>query len=95
MLKARYDKVKSIFENNGERYASYFSPLPYNSGYFMCVDLVQGIDGDALRRLLIEKFDTGTIYIRGVLRLAYSAVGIGKLEQLFENVYEACKMLKE
>jgi hypothetical protein len=44
---------------------------------------------------LIKKFDTGTIYIRGVLRLAYSAVGIGKLEQLFENVYEACKMLKE
>jgi aspartate/methionine/tyrosine aminotransferase len=95
LLKARYEKVKDIFIQHGERYAEYFSPLPYNSGYFMCVDLVPGIEGDALRRLLIEKFDTGTIYIRGVLRLAYSAVGIGKLEQLFENVYEACKMLKE
>ncbi len=94
LLRARYEKVKSILAINKERYSEYFSPLPYNSGYFMCVDLVEGLDGDKVRQLLIDKFDTGTIYIRGVLRLAYSAVGIRKLEQLFENVYEACKMLK-
>lgn len=95
LLKSRYDKVKDVIANNYERFSEYFTPLPYNSGYFMCVDLAEGIDGDQLRRLLIEKYDTGTIYIRGVLRLAYSAVGLGTIEQLFENVYQACKELKK
>ena len=95
LLKSRYEKVKKTIEKNRERYADYFSPLPYNSGYFMCVDLVEGIDGDELRRTLIEKFDTGTIFIRGVLRLAYSAVACDSIEQLFENVYQACKMIKK
>lgn len=95
LLRSRYEKVKEVFSINGERYAKYFSPLPYNSGYFMCVDLVEGIDGDELRHLLIDKFDTGTIYIRGVLRIAYSSIGINKIEQLLENVYKACKILKE
>lgn len=95
LLKSRYEKVKEIFATKGEDYSKYFSPLPYNSGYFMCVEFVPGIDGNELRKLLIEKFDTGSIFIHGVLRLAYSAVALDKLEQLFENIYEACKMLKK
>jgi aspartate/methionine/tyrosine aminotransferase len=94
LLKSRYDKVKEVMEKNKDRFSEFFTPLPYNSGYFMCVDLADGIDGDELRRLLIEKYDTGTIYIRGVLRLAYSAVAMDTIEQLFENVYLACKELK-
>jgi DNA-binding transcriptional MocR family regulator len=95
LLKSRYDKVKEVMEKNKDRFSEFFTPLPYNSGYFMCVDLADGIDGDELRRLLIEKYDTGTIYIRGVLRLAYSAVALDTIEQLFENVYLACKELKK
>ena len=94
LLRSRYEKVKEIIEKNQDRYSDCFTPLPYNSGYFMCVDLADGIDGDLLRRTLIEKYDTGTIFIRGVLRLAYSAVALTKLEQLFENVYQACKEQK-
>ena len=95
LLQSRYEKVKELIEKNNERYSEVFTPLPYNSGYFMCVNLVDGIDGDLLRRTLIEKYDTGTIFIRGVLRLAYSAVALNKIEQLFENVYQACKELKK
>jgi aspartate/methionine/tyrosine aminotransferase len=91
LLRSRYDKVKEILAKNKDRYAEYFSPLPYNSGYFMCVDLVQGLDGDAIRKTLIEDYSTGTIFIRGVIRLAYSAVACDKIEQLFENLYLACK----
>ncbi|MFA6619250.1 MAG: aminotransferase class I/II-fold pyridoxal phosphate-dependent enzyme [Candidatus Neomarinimicrobiota bacterium] len=95
LLKSRYNKVKEIFSKKGERYAEYFEPLPYNSGYFMCLKLQPGIDGDELRKLLIKEFDTGSVFIRGVLRLAYSAVALTRIEQLFENIYEACKMLKK
>ena len=94
LLRSRYNEVKDIVAKNGKRYAQYFTPLPYNSGYFMCVALADGLDGDAIRKVLIEKYNTGTIYIRGVIRLAYSAVAQDKIEQLFENLYQACKEQK-
>ncbi|MCK4531121.1 MAG: aminotransferase class I/II-fold pyridoxal phosphate-dependent enzyme, partial [Candidatus Marinimicrobia bacterium] len=94
LLRSRYNEVKDVLKKNGGRYAKYFKPLPYNSGYFMCVALADGLDGDKIRKLLIEKYNTGTIYIRGVIRLAYSAVALDNIEQLFENLYQACKEQK-
>ena len=95
LLKSRYNKVKEVMTKNKARFSEFFNPLPYNSGYFMCIDLAGDIDGDRLRCKLIDDYDTGTVYIRGVLRLAYSAVALDDIEQLFENVYQACKKLKK
>lgn len=92
LLQSRYNKVKAILAANRERYEPYFRPLPFNSGYFMCVELAAGLDGNAVRRTLIGHFHTGVIYIRGVIRLAYSAVPESKLETLFENLRSACEM---
>ncbi len=90
LLKSRYEKVKSVLAANGERYREYFTPLPFNSGYFMCVALSPDVDGEAVRRILIEKYSTGVIFIHGVIRLAYSAIAKEKIEALFENLYRAC-----
>ncbi|MBN2781538.1 MAG: aminotransferase, partial [Candidatus Marinimicrobia bacterium] len=65
--------------------------LPFNSGYFMCVSLAEGLDGEAVRKTLIEEFSTGVIFIRGVIRLAYSAVAADKIETMFENLFRACE----
>ncbi|MDD3716968.1 MAG: aminotransferase class I/II-fold pyridoxal phosphate-dependent enzyme [Candidatus Marinimicrobia bacterium] len=92
LLQSRYKKVKAILAANRERYVPYFRPLPFNSGYFMCVELAPGLDGNAVRRTLIEHFQTGVIFIRGVIRLAYSAVPETRLETLFENLRAACEM---
>lgn len=92
LLQSRYNKVKAILAEKRERYEPYFRPLPFNSGYFMCVDLASGLDGNAVRKTLIEHFNTGVIFIRGVIRLAYSAVPESKLETLFENLRSACEM---
>jgi aspartate/methionine/tyrosine aminotransferase len=35
MMEKRYCEVKEFFENNKSKY---FSPLPFNSGYFMCLE---------------------------------------------------------
>ncbi len=91
LLKSRYETVKAVIATNGNRYKKFFTPLPYNSGYFMCVSLADGLDGDAVRKTLIEKYSTGVIYIHGVIRLAYSAVAKDKIETLYENLYAACK----
>lgn len=86
-LKNRYDIILSIFKNHPE-YKESFDPMPFNSGYFMCIK-PKGIDAENLRKILLEKFNTGVIVLSGLVRLAFSAVPSEKLPQLFENIHQA------
>ena len=92
IMKSRYDAVKGTLAD--EKYKQYFEALPYNSGYFMCVKLAEGIDGEALRKILIEKYSIGIINLNNVIRIAYSAVAAKDVKELFEGLYNACKELK-
>ena len=73
-------------------YKERFSPLPFNSGYFMCVK--PKVDRNALRQKLLGH-STGTINFGGVLRLAFSATPTAKLAKLFENLHQAIRELQE
>lgn len=88
ILKTRYDKVKEALSN--EKYAKYFKAYPFNSGYFMCVKLKEGLDGEKIRKILLDKYDTGLINLNNVFRLAFSSVSADDIPQLFENIYLAC-----
>lgn len=92
IMKTRYEAVKSALTD--EKYKQYFTAIPYNSGYFMCVQLAEGIDGETLRKLLIEKYSIGIINLNNVIRIAYSAVAASDVKELFEGLYSACKELK-
>jgi aspartate/methionine/tyrosine aminotransferase len=87
-LKSRYDLVKKVIAEN-PKYSSVFKPVPYNSGYFMCVQLVSGLDGEKIRNILLNEFDTGIIHLHGLLRIAFSSVAIDRIPELFENIYKA------
>ncbi len=93
IITGRYNKLKSVIEQNKTRYSKYFNALPSNSGYFMCIKLVDGLDGEMVRKLLLEEYDTGLINLNGVLRIAFSAVSKDLIELLFENIYSACERL--
>ena len=88
IMKARYDAVKSALTD--EKYLKYFSAIPYNSGYFMCIQLANGLNADEVRKVLIEKYSIGTIALGSVLRIAYSAVAAKDVKELFEGIYSAC-----
>ncbi|MDB5106831.1 MAG: aminotransferase class [Fibrobacteres bacterium] len=90
LLKRRYDEVKRILAAHPE-YKEQFSPLPFNSGYFMCIK--PKADPEALRQKLLKDYSTGTINFGSILRLAFSATPTGKLEKLFENVFKASREL--
>jgi aspartate/methionine/tyrosine aminotransferase len=94
ILRERYERVKSVLKQHDE-YAEYFRPVPYNSGYFMCVRPAEGIDAEAVRVTLLKDYDTGLININGLLRIAYSAVSAGLIPELFKNLYGACKRVAE
>lgn len=89
ILKARYVKVKETLKD--EKYNEYFEAFPFNSGYFMCVKLKNGLDGEAVRQTLLNKYDTGIINMAGVIRIAFSCVSVENIPTLYENIYNACK----
>ena len=89
ILKARYKKVSSVLSD--PKFNEYFQALPYNSGYFMCLKLNDGLDGEAIRQILLEKYDTGLIHLAGIFRLAFSSVAEDKIEDLFVNIHNACR----
>jgi len=92
IMKRRYCEVKRVLEN--EKYKSYFKALPFNSGYFMCIELAEGLDGEKLRKLLIEKYSIGVIAFDNLLRIAFSAVAETNILPMFDGIYEACKEMK-
>ena len=88
ILKERYEKVKEILDN--KKYKEHFEALPFNSGYFMCVELKKD-KGENVRQKLLKEYSTGVIAIDNILRIAFSSVPKKELEALFENIYKACK----
>ena len=93
VLKKRYTTIRGILAKN-PGYAKFFEPMPFNSGYFMCVK-PKGVDAEAVRRHLIEKYSTGVIVLSGLIRLAFSTVPGAKLPQLFANVAAAIADLQQ
>jgi len=94
IMKERYGIVKKVLSDHKE-YEEYFKALPFNSGYFMCVKLAEGIDGEEVRAVLLDEFDTGIINLNNVIRVAFSAVSAALVPELFDNLYNACKKVKK
>jgi hypothetical protein len=57
----------------------------------MCLKLKEGLDGEKIRQILLEKYETGLIHLAGIFRLAFSSVAEDKIEDLFVNIYQACR----
>lgn len=89
IMKARYDAVKEALKE--DKYTEYFNALPYNSGYFMCVELKAGMEAEKVRQILIEKYSIGLIALGSILRIAFSAVAASDIKSMFEGIYNACK----
>ncbi len=90
MLKERHDMIKGLF-GQASHYREFFEAPPFNSGYFMCVELKKH-DAYDIRWRLLEQFKTAVVAINdSTLRIAYSSVRKEHLPTLFENLYAACR----
>ena len=85
----RYQEVLAQFEAHPE-YAEVVEPLPFNSGYFMCVRPLH-VDAEAVRQRLLEEYETGLIATSGLLRVAFSSAPTNLLAELFANINSACR----
>jgi DNA-binding transcriptional MocR family regulator len=57
----------------------------------MCLQLKEGLDGEAIRQILLEKYQTGLINLANTFRIAFSSVSEDKIEEMFENILAACR----
>lgn len=93
IMQRRYDAVKQTLTDT--KYKDYFEALPYNSGYFMCIKLADGLVGEEVRQVLIDKYSIGLISLGNVLRIAFSAVAAADVKEMFDGIYGACKECKK
>jgi aspartate/methionine/tyrosine aminotransferase len=86
ILKDRALRVKAVLQD--PRYATVWDVYPFNSGYFMCLNL-KTVDAEKLRCHLLDRFGIGLIAINDrCLRVAFSSTDEEDLNELFESIYK-------
>jgi len=92
LLEGRARKVMQVLEN--PKYREAWTVYPFNAGYFMCL-AVKGVEGEALRRHLLDRYGVGVIAAGGNdVRIAFSCIEEENVEELFELIYRAIMDLK-
>jgi aspartate/methionine/tyrosine aminotransferase len=91
ILEARAKKVQEILRS--PEYAKYWEPYPFNAGYFMCLKL-KGIHAETFRKHLLDKYGVGVIADGDRdIRIAFSSVDLGELEDLYSIMASAARDL--
>ena len=91
-LAARATKVFEVA--NAPRFAESWKVYPFNSGYFMCIELGD-VDAEELRLHLLDEYGVGLIATGPRdLRVAFSCLEVDEVEPLFEDVHRAIQQLR-
>jgi len=92
VLRARAEKTFEVAR--APRFRESWRVYPFNSGYFMCVELA-GVEAEAVRVHLLDHFGIGTIATGGHdLRVAFSCLELEQIEPVFEAIHEAVQRLR-
>lgn len=87
VMKGRALKTKQVLDSG--RYDVAWNYYPFNSGYFMCLQLKR-VDAEQLRVHLLDKYGVGTISIgKTDLRIAFSCIAEEDIQELFDLIYQA------
>jgi aspartate/methionine/tyrosine aminotransferase len=91
-LRARARKVDEVVRQG--RFRDSWDVYPFNAGYFMCIR-VKGVDAEALRVHLLDKYGVGVISIgESDIRVAFSCVEEAEIEPLFSSIHDAISELR-
>lgn len=91
ILKSRANHLKKILSQ--EKFREDWEYYPFNSGYFMCLNLRQ-VDAEQLRVHLLDNYGIGTIAMgKSDLRITFSCVEENQLEELIDLIHQGVKDL--
>jgi aspartate/methionine/tyrosine aminotransferase len=92
ILAARARRAREILAS--PEFADLWEPYPFNAGYFMCLKLRKGLDAEAYRRYLLDKYGVGVIAEgKRDVRVALSAVDVDELPTLYGIMAAAAREL--
>ena len=92
LIKAKYSRVRRILADTN--LPRNLQVLPFNSGYFMCFEMKNGLDAEKLRRSLLQEKGIGTVSIGDkYLRVAYSMLDVDDLDELYESIFATAEKL--
>lgn len=92
IMKGRANRTKSVLDSG--KFDEVWSYYPFNSGYFMCLKL-KTVDAETLRVHLLNQYGVGTIALGATdLRIAFSCIEEGDIEELFTLIYQGVKDLE-
>ncbi|MFC3041710.1 aminotransferase class I/II-fold pyridoxal phosphate-dependent enzyme [Virgibacillus xinjiangensis] len=93
LMESRARKVKEVLAQ--DKYQHAWKVYPFNSGYFMCLELLH-TDAEKLRVHLLDKYGVGTIAVNATdLRIAFSSVEEKDIEELFELIHQGVQDLSK
>lgn len=91
LMQRRYEKVQEVLKTHKARFASAFTALPFNSGYFMCLKMRDGVEAESVRKTLLESHGIGVIATDNLVRIAFSSAPTDRIPDIFEAVYQVAK----
>jgi len=95
IMKARGQKVMEVLAN--PKYSEVWTPYPFNSGYFMCLELKNNLEAEKLRVHLLDRYGLGTIATaRHDIRVAFSCIEESDIPEVYDTIYRgALDLLKK
>jgi aspartate/methionine/tyrosine aminotransferase len=93
IMKERAEEVKRVLSS--AKYNAAWDVYPFNSGYFMCLNL-KTVDAERLRVHLLEKYGVGLISLgKHDLRVAFSCIEKQDIQELFDTVLKGVRDLEQ
>ncbi|HEX9593795.1 MAG TPA: aminotransferase class I/II-fold pyridoxal phosphate-dependent enzyme [bacterium] len=84
LMKGRADEIRRVLAD--PKYAAAWEAYPFNSGYFMCLRL-KTVEAEPLRVHLLDRYGVGLISLgKTDLRIAFSCLEQGNIQELFDTV---------
>ena len=91
ILRKRAEEVYRVVAE--PRFTESWNVYPFNSGYFMCLE-IKGVDAEALRVHLLDAYGIGLIATTSTdVRVAFSCLEIEQIEPLFTKLHRAVQEL--
>ncbi len=92
IMKERAEEVKRVLSS--AKYNAAWDVYPFNSGYFMCLNL-KTVDAERLRVHLLDKYGVGLISLgKHDLRVAFSCIEKQDIQELFDTVLKGVRDLE-
>ncbi len=91
-LRARAARVHEVVHQ--ARFRDSWTVYPFNSGYFMCLE-IKGVEAETLRLHLLDRHGVGLIATaKHDIRVAFSCLEVEEIEPMFEIVHQAIQELR-